>query len=211
MTFYHFIAMFSILFIAALIPSVSSMTVFTRTTTIGFKHGAIVSLGVALGDVFYIVIAFVGLSVLSDSMGNFFYLIQYFGGAYIIFLGIVIWRSKSNKGSIKGQVKSSYISSLMLGLIITLSDQKAIIFYLGLLPTLFDLSLISSLEMAALMVVTLTAVGGAKLCYAYIAQCAAISITNIKVTVFINMLAAILLVCIGIYIMINGYLSTCNG
>jgi len=211
MTIYNMIALFSILFIAALIPSVSSMTVFTRATSHGFLHGAVLALGVAFGDIFYIVIAIFGMSILLDNMANYFYIIKYLGGTYLIYMGYVIWRSKfttsvSNSvtnNSDKLNTQYSYVSSFLLGFVITLGDQKAIIFYLGLLPTLLDLSSVTYGEVTAIIFITLLAVAGAKFCYAYSGDRARELVANTTVIIFINRIAASLLFAIGIFIIVT--------
>ncbi|HBE31774.1 MAG TPA: hypothetical protein DD990_10685, partial [Cyanobacteria bacterium UBA11368] len=43
-------------------------------------------------------------------------------------------------------VKSSLLSSFMTGLLITLADQKAILFYFGFFPAFLDISKISYLD-----------------------------------------------------------------
>jgi len=49
---------------------------------------------------------------------------------------------------------------------ITLGDQKAILFYLGFFPAFLDLVAMSALDTAVILLVTTVAVGGVKLAYA---------------------------------------------
>ena len=118
----------------ALIPGVSVLAVSARSAAFGFAHGIFTSLGIVVGDMAFILVAIYGLSVLAGLMGNYFFLIKYLGGAYLIWLGIVLWRSKSKVEKVADSGKSSLPSSFMTGLLITLGDQKAILFYLGFFP-----------------------------------------------------------------------------
>ena len=52
---------------------------------------------------------------------------------------------------------------------ITLADQKAILFYLGFFPAFLDLAALSVADTAIILLVTIVAVGGVKLVYAWLA------------------------------------------
>lgn len=203
MTFVNITALFSIMFIGALIPSVSSITVVTRSATFGFIHGAFVSAGIVLGDIIFILIAIFGLSVLVNTIGDLFIIVKYSGGAYLIFLGIILWRSKPHVREIAGVAESSLLSSFLAGLIITLGDQKAILFYLGFFPTLFDLSKISYFDISSILLVTIVAVGGVKCGYAYMAGRTSLIIKNTKAINRLNLVAATVLISVGIVIIVK--------
>ncbi len=203
MTIFNLTVIFSVMFLGALLPSISSMTVLTRTLTHGYYHGLFVSLGIVLGDVIYILIAIFGLSVLVASLGQFFLIIQFLGGVYLLFLGISLWRSKPN-AVVQGEVvKSSLLSSFLAGLIITLSDQKAILFYLGFLPAFIELSSVSYRDVSIIIVITLVAVGGAKLCYVFAAHRANTIISNSKILKVFKIFSASLLIATGLFIIFS--------
>src|SRR3989304_6841041 len=127
----------------ALIPGVSVLAVSARSAAFGFAHGIFTSLGIVVGDIVFILIAIYGLSVLADLMGSHFALVKYLGGAYLIWLGTVLWRAKPKADGVEGNSKTSMPSSFPTGLLITLADEKAILFYLGFFPAFIDLSVIS--------------------------------------------------------------------
>ncbi len=53
---------------------------------------------------------------------------------------------------------------------ITLGDQKAVLFYMGFFPAFVDLAKLTALDLLALIGVTVVAVGGVKIAYAYTAN-----------------------------------------
>ena len=146
LTFASIAALSGVMVVGAMIPGVSVLAVSARSAAFGFAHGIFTSLGIVVGDIVFILVAIYGLSVLADLMGNHFVLIKYLGGAYLIWLGIVIWRSKSKAEGVEENSESSLLSSFMTGLLITLGDQKAILFYLGFFPAFVDLSKMSFFE-----------------------------------------------------------------
>lgn len=124
-------ALFSALVVLAAIPSVSVLAVSTRSATFGLIHGVFTTLGIVLGDLVFILIAIWGLSFLAATMGGLFFLIKYFCGAYLILLGVGLCRSKLQNVEAEAVTESSLLSSFLTGLLITLGDQKATLFYLG--------------------------------------------------------------------------------
>ena len=202
MTFSTIMALFSAMVVLASIPSVSVLTVSTRSATSGFIHGVFTTLGIVVGDIIFILIAIWGLSLLAAKMGGLFFLIKYLGGAYLIWLGIGLCRAKLNKVETAAVMESSWLSSFIAGLSITLADQKAALFYLGFFPAFIDLSQISYLDTIIIIAITIVAVGGVKLGYAFMADKARLLISS-KIRKGINMIAGFIMIAVGVFLMIK--------
>jgi threonine/homoserine/homoserine lactone efflux protein len=200
MTFSSIVALFSAMIILASIPSVSVLAVTTRAATSGFIHGIFTTLGIVLGDIIFIIIAIWGLSFLAEAMGSLFVLIKYLGAAYLILLGIGLWKSKLNNIETEEVVKSSLLSSFLTGLFITLGDQKATLFYLGFFPAFVDISKISYWDTLIIITITIVAVGGVKLGYAFLADKARFFISS-KVRKRINIAAGCVMIGVGVFLL----------
>lgn len=196
-------ALSGVMVVGAMIPSVSVLTVSARSAALGFVHGAFVSLGIVLGDIVFILIAIYGLSVLADLLGSRFVFIQYLGGAYLVWLGIMLWRSKPKTAEIETERNPSLFTSFMLGLLITLGDQKAILFYLGFFPAFLELSRLSFWDTGIIVGIAIIAVGAPKLAYAYMARQAALILKNNQVTNTLNRVAGSVMIGIGSFLMIR--------
>lgn len=196
------IALFIALTVLAFIPSISVLTVSTRSAAYGFLHGVFTTLGIVLGDIIFILIAIFGLSVLVDTLGNVFNLIKYMGGVYLVWIGIGLWRSKQKHMEIQATIKPSLLSSFLSGLFITLADQKAILFYLGFFPAFFDLSTLSYIDVGIIITIATFAVGSAKLCYAYMADKASVFISP-TVNKSINIITGSVMVTVGLFLIIK--------
>lgn len=199
MTFSNIFALFSAMVVLASIPSLSVLTVCTRSAASGFIHGVFTTIGIVLGDIIFIIIAIWGLSLLAETMGNLFFLIKYLGGAYLIFLGIGLCRSQSKDVQTEEVVKSSLLSSFMAGLSITLADQKATLFYLGFFPAFLDISQISYLDTSIIIATATVAVGGVKLIYAFMADRARL-LFNPKTRKGINIAAGCVMIAVGVFL-----------
>ncbi|MGB3514938.1 MAG: LysE family translocator [Elainellaceae cyanobacterium] len=191
------LALFGAMVVLASIPSVSVLAVSTRAATSGLIHGALTALGVVLGDVIFILIAILGLSLLIEAIGPFFVLIKYLGAAYLILIGVQLFRSKPASLEIGEAIPSSHLSSFLTGLLITLADQKAIFFYLGFFPAFLDLSKVSYVDAGIIIATAMLSVGGVKLGYAILADRARL-LVSVKARRSLNWLAGSVMVSVGI-------------
>ena len=198
-------ALFGSMIVLAFIPSVSVLVVSARSAASGFTHGVFATIGIVLGDIIYIILAIYGLSVVAEMMGNHFSLIKYLGGAYLIWLGIKLWRSKPDTGEVENNIEPSLLSSFLTGLFITLGDQKAILFYLGFFPAFLDLSSVTLADTSIIIVIATLAVGGAKLVYAYMANRASLLLSSSSATKIINIVAGTLMVCVGVLLAVKTF------
>jgi threonine/homoserine/homoserine lactone efflux protein len=198
-------ALFSSMIVLAFIPSLSALVVSARSAANGFTHGVFTTIGIVAGDIIFIILAIYGLSVLAEIMGSRFSLIKYLGGAYLIWLGINLWRSKPGTGEVVNNIEPSLLSSFLTGLFITLGDQKAILFYLGFFPAFLDLSSVSLADTSIIIVIATLAVGSAKLVYACMANRASLLLSSSSATKTINIVAGAVMVGVGVLLAVKTF------
>jgi len=207
LSFVSIAALFTAMLIGASMPTLSSLTVIARSATSGFSHGALTALGIVAGDIIFILIAIYGLSFLADTLGDLFVIVKYVGGAYLIWLGITLLRSKpqstSNAADVDAGIESSLTASFLTGLFITLVDLKAILFYLGFLPAFIDMSTVSILDTSIILAVAATAVSGPKLAYAFMADRASLLFKSAKTKKAINITAGSIMIAVGVFLLIS--------
>lgn len=163
------LALFSAMIVLALLPGPGILAVIARTLSANLRHGLSTVAGIVAGDFVFITLALLGLATLSELMGSLFVIVKYVGAAYLIWLGVSMMRSTDtnlNAGPVK---PSSHIASFSAGLLTTLGNPKAILFYLSFFPAFLDLTQISALDMAAIYAIATVAVGGVMCAYAYAA------------------------------------------
>jgi threonine/homoserine/homoserine lactone efflux protein len=175
MSIYQSITLLGIMVAFAALPSASVALVIARSATLGIVNGLAVSAGIVLGDLVFIALAVMGLSVVAEAMGSLFMVVKILGGLYLIWLGYSLF-SKNRATKItanKNNNKRSLAASFMAGLVLTLGDIKAIIFYASLLPVFVNLSAIQTSDIVVLIFITAFSVGGVKSIYAIFANKAA--------------------------------------
>ena len=163
-------ALFGAMIILASVPDASAIAVVARSVTSGFTHGFFTVLGIVAGDGVFLILAVLSLSAIAETMGMLFVFIKYAASAYLIWLGIRMWRSNAKGVDIQGIKELSLWSNFLCGLFMTLGDPKAIIFYMSFLPAFVELSSASILDLSLIMGMALIAVAGVKLGYAYMAE-----------------------------------------
>jgi len=189
--------------VLAIIPSVSVLAVTARSAAFGFTHGVLTALGIVVADILFILIAVYGLALVADLMGAQFKFVQYLGGAYLIWLGISLWRADTGARASDDTKQSSRGSSFLTGFLITLGDQKAILFYLGFFPAFVDLSRMTMADTLIIITIAILGVGGAKLVYAYLADRARTVFKNTRAVRGINILAACVMIAVGLALLLK--------
>ena len=194
-------ALFGAMFVLALLPSPSVFAVVARSLSCGFTRGLAMAMGIVTGDFVFIVAAIAGLAAIAETMSYLFVAIQYLGGLYLLWLAVQLWRSSTDPKDVECQDESSLLSSFTSGLLITLGDYKAIVFYVGFFPAFVDIPSLSVWDVGMVMGVTAFAVGGVKAGYAYLADLARAVFTNATVRLGMNYTAAIVLFGTGLFVL----------
>ncbi|HMO03959.1 MAG TPA: LysE family translocator [Kiritimatiellia bacterium] len=173
MTLASLFAFAGAMLVLAALPGTSVLTVVARSVAGGFRHGAAAAAGVVLGDFVYILLALGGLHALVARFGDVLSWVRVGCGLYLVWLGWTMARASSPGIPVEQEGTGSCWSSLVAGLVLTLADQKAILFYLGFFPAFFDVPALGAGEIAVIVAVTAVCVGGVKLVYAALAGRAA--------------------------------------
>lgn len=118
--------------------------------------------GFVVGDLFWFTIAATGLALLAQTFAVLFVAIKYAGAAYLLYLAWKLWTAPAQQAEVGLDRRSDGAGRLFLGgLAVTLGNPKVIVFFLALLPLVIDLenlSVVGFVEIAALIVVILSAV-----------------------------------------------------
>jgi len=184
MNFIDSLFLFAIMSALAAIPSTSVALVVSRSATLGLENGIAVAAGIVTGDLIFVLLAVLGLSVLAETLDGLFHLIRFLAGVYLIWLGVQLFRSTNRAGIAheqahkeaheqghgRGHKTRKLLASYLAGLLLTLGDVKAILFYVSLFPAYIDTGQLAPLDIGIIILITLTAVGGVKITWAVAAS-----------------------------------------
>ena len=171
MTLSTALALFVAMVVLAALPGPGILVVVSRALQGGLSQGIITSVGIVAGDFVFIILSVFGLVALAESMGNFFVWVKYLGAAYLSYLGLSLILNRPSKDDVpQARVSASNgFANFTAGLLTTLSNPKAILFYLSFFPAFLDLTDVSLVDLAIILAVTTAAVGGVMIFYAYLA------------------------------------------
>ncbi|MGF1602386.1 MAG: LysE family translocator [Thermosynechococcaceae cyanobacterium] len=200
MTVSSAIALFGAMVALAIIPSPSVFAAVARTMASGFMQGFVTTLGIVMGDLIFILVAVYGLWSVTEIGDGLLFGVKLLGSAYLIWLGLSLWRSQAKLVEIKGVTEFSGLSNFICGLLITLSDPKAILFYVSFLPAFLDLKTLSIFDTGLVMAIATVAVGGPKLGYAYMTDQSRGLFSNARAKQTINRFAGSIMIATGLFL-----------
>jgi len=189
----------------AIIPGASVALVITRTITLGVANGIAVAVGIVLGDLLFILLAILGLTFIAETMGSLFLIIKIFGGLYLLWLGYTLLTSTTDStiSVLNTGGKASLLTSFLAGLVLTLGDIKAIIFYVSLFPLLINLNTLTTFDAVIIAIITIATVGGIKIAYAFSARTIINMSSNHKMISFAKRVAGGFMLGAGTFLIIK--------
>lgn len=198
MTIASMFSLFVALVVLAVIPGPGVFTVVARAMASGFLHGLVTVFGIVFGDYIFIVLSLYGLSALASTMGGFFTFVKYAGAMYLIWLGVKLLLAKYSSVEVKPVIEFSFLSNFVAGLVTTLSNPKAILFYVSFFPAFINVQSVTIVEIWQLLLVATLAVGGVMAMYAYAASRASRIFKSSRAAKQLNVAAGTIMVGSGV-------------
>ncbi len=168
MTVESWIALVLALAILGVSPGPAWAAVITTSLGRGFRSALAMAAGVALGDVVFLLLAVSGLALLAKALGTLFVAVKFAGAAYLIWLGIKLWRTPPSAEPEALPEKSS-TGPFLGGFALTLGNPKVIAFYLGFLPAFLDLATLTRLDVLLVSLTTFVVIAAILTGYAALA------------------------------------------
>lgn len=146
------------IFIFAITPGPGVFALLARALMDGARACVFLALGMAISDILYLVLACLGLAAIAQHWGSVFTMIRWLGAAYLVYLGVVMWRAPVSDDFAAQPVRRiSLTASFVQGFFISASNPKVILFYIAFLPTFLDLADLRASDIALASMLTLFA------------------------------------------------------
>ncbi|MCF7216208.1 LysE family transporter [Acinetobacter baumannii] len=137
-------------------PGAGAIASMSSGLNYGFRHGYWNAIGLQIALLIQIMIVAAGVGVLFATTPLAFQTVKWFGVAYLLYLAYLQWTAPVKDIEIQHEKKDKSVSALLFnGFVVNISNPKAIVFLLAVLPQFLDLSKpqwIQYLIMAATMV-----------------------------------------------------------
>jgi threonine/homoserine/homoserine lactone efflux protein len=145
--------------IAVALPGPGIFAVVSCALGRGLRAALAMIGGIILGDLIYFYLAVLGMATLARSMGELFIAVKFAGAAYLVWLGVKLWRERPADPAAVAAATQPGHRSLLGGFMVTISNPKTIAFYAGLLPTFIDLEKLSAGDAVAMGLIVILTVG----------------------------------------------------
>jgi threonine/homoserine/homoserine lactone efflux protein len=137
------------LILAVATPGPAMIAVTGRGLSQGPRPALVMASGIAIADCILGALAILGLAAL---MATYFWLVTVIksaGAAYLVWLGIRMWRAPTDLGAKARGPKGDFL----LGMTVGLSNPKAILFHASMMPLIIDLRLLDQSSGAAILAI----------------------------------------------------------
>jgi threonine/homoserine/homoserine lactone efflux protein len=120
------------------IPGPAVLYIVSRSIGHGRLAGLVSAMGIAVGTLFHVAAATLGLSALLASSAIAFQFAKYIGAAYLIYLGIRVLRG-GDSGILEGATGQPNLRNIFSqGVLVNLLNPKTALFFLAFLPQFVD-------------------------------------------------------------------------
>jgi threonine/homoserine/homoserine lactone efflux protein len=119
-------------------PGPNTLYIIARSVQQGRLAGFVSSLGIQAGSLFHIAAAAFGVSALLLSSALAFNAVKYVGAAYLIYLGVKTLLTREKLAEAKTVEKQSLSRAFYQGLLVSLFNPKAALFFFAFLPQFVD-------------------------------------------------------------------------
>ena len=127
-------------FVLAVTPGPAVFAGVARALASGLRPALALALGVVMGDIVLLLLAVFGLAAVAETMGELFIAVKIAGGCYLVWLGLRLWRPQAPPAGEAPADAPGLWRSGVGGLVLTLGNPKAILFYAAFLPTFIDVT-----------------------------------------------------------------------
>ncbi|WP_263833142.1 LysE family translocator [Sulfurospirillum oryzae] len=117
-----------------LLPGAGTIAILNATARNGINAGLGAVFGTLLGDFVFMIAALAGLAAIMQQNPFLFELLQYFGSAYLIWLGIGLLRTKIEPEKTKIEPKKSAWIYLRQAFFVSITNPKVMLFFVAFFP-----------------------------------------------------------------------------
>lgn len=128
------------------------VAIIARTLSGGFKSSWPLAVGVAIGDIVWPLVAVLGVTWIIGLFDQFMTILRYVAVAMFLFMGLSLIKNARREITTNTRLtRPGKWAGFLAGVAVILSNPKAVLFYIGILPNVFDLTRVTPLDIAAIV------------------------------------------------------------
>ncbi|PSJ47478.1 lysine transporter LysE [Zobellella endophytica] len=123
-----------------LLPGPAVMLTINNSIQRGLFKSLAGIFGIALAILLVAIISATSLGIILASSAMAFTAVKMIGAVYLIYLGIKMWRTKEVNHARSNHQKVSFLKCFTEGFLVSISNPKAVIFFMSIFPQFINLS-----------------------------------------------------------------------
>lgn len=188
-------------FFVAITPGMCMTLAMTLGMSIGVRRTLWMMLGELAGVALVAVSAVIGVAALMLKYPVVFEFLKWVGGAYLIYIGVNMWRSKGKMAVVDGAPPEvSNFALISQGFITAIANPKGWAFMVSLLPPFINVEQAVAPQLAALVLIILMTEFGSMLAYASGGKTLRIFLSRGDNIRWLNRIAGTLMVGVGLWL-----------
>lgn len=189
-------------FIGAITPGPDILLVLRYGLTFGLKHSVCAFLGIASGWIVFLGVIYLGFGIFLNTI-VFQCILSLVGGLYLWYLSVCMVRFKVDEKAIQSQINTTdsppqnFLASYIKGLVINLSNPKAILFFTTIIVPFMGVDIGKPLLVLFLSLAT-------PFCLVIVVANFAHKFVTPRVFVWIDRICAVVFGVFGVFLLYNG-------
>lgn len=120
------------------IPGPANLFLITSTLRGGYRAGIPAIIGVGIGVFASVFLALLGVTSALAASDYLFSILKYGGAAYLVYLGVNVWRTSKHTPNPKADCDVSRKSITVSAFLVSILNPKVLMFYVAFLPQFID-------------------------------------------------------------------------
>lgn len=189
------------LFILFLTPGPVWVALLARAMSGGFRSAWPLAFGVVVGDIIWPLLAILGVTWLVSTFEHFLLILRFVAVGMFLFMGVMLLRHADRTiASDSRLTRPGMMAGFIAGVVVILGNPKAILFYMGLLPGFFDLSVVTRADIVAICILSAAVPLVGNLILALSVDRVRALMTSPAALRRMNITAGVLLICVALVI-----------
>ncbi len=137
------------LLILFLTPGPVWVALLARALSGGFRGAWPLAVGVSLGDIFWPLLAILGVTWIASVFEDFIFYTKALAAITFIVMGLLIIRGADKPIRSDGRLtRPGVLPGFLAGVTVIIANPKAVLFYMGILPEFFDITALTWVDIA---------------------------------------------------------------
>ncbi|MCP5089227.1 MAG: LysE family translocator [Rhodobacteraceae bacterium] len=192
------------IFILFLTPGPVWVALIARAMSSGFHSAWPLAMGVVIGDAIWPLVAIFGVSYLVSLYADFMIILRWIGAVMFLGMGaMLLWRPDKKLAHDSRLTAPGMWAGFVAGVLVILSNPKAILFYMGVLPGFFDFRTITAVDIVLICLISMAVPFLGNVILALMIDRVRVLLASGAAIRRMNISAGIALICVGVVIALS--------